>query len=219
MPWRSFGSSRHDRVVKTTTIIRHGRALGLSATKPSRRNPHPGRLRRFLQTSRWLWRRALQRRCSSTPRPAGPPWISEQATELASAYIGLYGMGGTLYSYTALAERSPSPDLRRRINCLLEHQKEQVARLLADHADLVHVIAEQLLACDELTGDELLRLAEHYPPLSGNAEPPPIEESIYPERDQVAVSTDEEELDDMVPVELPPTPSSEPDESVYGYLA
>jgi cell division protease FtsH len=207
----------NDRVVKTT-IIRHGRALGLSATKPVVETHTQTAAEILADIQVALAARAAEEMFLNT-KTSGASMDLKQATELASAYIGLYGMGGTLYSYTALAERSPSPDLRRRINCLLEHQKEQVARLLADHADLVHVIAEQLLACDELTGDELLRLAEHYPPLSGNAEPPPIEESIYPERDQVAVSTDEEELDDMVPVELPPTPSSEPDESVYGYLA
>ena len=100
-------------------------------------------------------------------------------------------MGGTLYSYAALPDRSPTPDMRRRINRLLEHQKEQVSKLLADHADLVHAVAQRLLEKDELTGEELEELAEQYPPRSGVVDPPAIEESIYPEP-EVAVSAEEE---------------------------
>jgi cell division protease FtsH len=178
-----------DRVVKTT-IIRHGRALGLSATKPIVETHTKTAAEILADIQVALAARAAEEMFLST-KTSGASMDLKQATELASAYIGLYGMGGTLYSYAAFPDRSPTPDMRRRINRLLEHQKEQVSKLLADHADLVHAVAQRLLEKDELTGEELEELAEQYPPRSGVVDPPAIEESIYPEP-EVAVSAEEE---------------------------
>ncbi len=183
-----------DRVVKTT-IIRHGRALGLSATKPIVETHTRTAAEILADIQVALAARAAEEMFLNT-KTSGASLDLRQATELASAYIGLYGMGGTLYSYAAFPEKGPSPEMRRRINQLLEHQKEQVSELLADHADLVNAVARRLLEKDELTGEELEELAEQYPPHSGVTDLPPIEESIYPEP-EVAVATEVESHDSV----------------------
>ncbi len=103
----------------------------------------------------------------------------EYATRLAADYIGTWGMAGTLYSYSVLGESAASAELRNRINKLLTDQKQQVTRLLEDHAELVHALAAALLQQQELTGTEVLKLAEQHPPRSGQIEPPPIVEAEY----------------------------------------
>jgi cell division protease FtsH len=182
----------NERVVKTT-IIRHGRALGLSATKPVVETYTQTAAEILAEIQVDLGARAAEElflNCKTN----GAAMDLQQATSLASAYIGLYGMGGTLYSYAAMGDRTPSPELRRRINQLLNDQKRQVAALLEDHADLVHALAQELIVRYEVTGDELIAMAEKYSPKSGNRRPPVILETEYPEV-EVAASL-EESLED-----------------------
>ncbi|MBE3599410.1 MAG: AAA family ATPase [Limnochordaceae bacterium] len=147
----------HERIVKTT-IIRHGEALGFSATRPvvERYSTTQEELLANIQVS--LAARAAEELFLGT-RLSGAAGDLETATRLAASYIGTYGMDGTLYSYRALGAGAPDDELKARINRLLEREKAKVSELLAANAPLVHAIARRLLDRHEITGPEIAELA------------------------------------------------------------
>jgi len=167
----------NERLVKVA-ITRHGRSLGVSATKPiaDRYTLTAADVLARIQVA--LSSRAAEELFLKTKIAASVSDL-EYATRLAADYIGTWGMAGTLYSYSVLGESAASAELRNRINKLLTDQKQQVTRLLEDHAELVHALAAALLQQQELTGTEVLKLAEQHPPRSGQIEPPPIVEAEY----------------------------------------
>ena len=150
----------HERLLKTT-IVRHGRALGLSATRPlmDRHTVSQEELTAQIQVA--LASRAAEELFLGT-RLSGAVGDLEQATRMATAYIGYFGMDGTLYSYAAFGDRVPDGELKQRVDRLLHREKQKVAELLQRHAPLVHAIAAALLAKDELTGDEIAELARRF---------------------------------------------------------
>lgn len=147
-----------ERILKTT-IIRHGQALGLSATRPlvERYIRSQEEILAHIQVA--LASRAAEELFLKT-KLVGVAADLQDATQLAAAYIGTWGMAGTLFSYHGLNTPPHDEDLRKRVNALLEHQKEQVTRLLEQEAALMRAIAEELLAKDEVTGDEIAEMAE-----------------------------------------------------------
>ncbi|WP_324669267.1 AAA family ATPase [Geochorda subterranea] len=147
----------HERVVKTT-IVRHGQALGFSATRPvvERLTQSQEEILARIQVS--LASRAAEEIFLGT-RLSGAVADLETATRLAAAYIGAYGMDGTLYSYPALSPGPPDEQLRHRINRLLDREKARVADLLRAQAPLVHAIARHLIERDELVGAQIVALA------------------------------------------------------------
>ena len=147
----------HERLLKTT-IIRHGRALGLSATRPITDRHTISQEELIAQIQVALASRAAEELFLGT-RLSGAVGDLEQATRLAAAYIGYFGMDGTLYSYAAFGERGPDGELKQRVDRLLHREKEKVAELLLQQAPLVHAIAAGLLARHELTGEEIQELA------------------------------------------------------------
>ncbi len=137
------------------TIIRHGRALGLSATKPKEERYH--------HTAEDLHR---ELRICLAARAAEELFLDEklggvtddlkQATRIAAFYLGAAGMGDELYSYLATDSAPESVRaLRPKINKLLESQMSEVRRLLAQNSRLVHAVAQGLLERDELTGEDV----------------------------------------------------------------
>ena len=51
-------------------------------------------------------------------------------------------------------------DSKRRVETLLDSQKERVAGVLAENRDLVEALRDALIARDELVGDEITRVIE-----------------------------------------------------------
>ena len=84
------------------------------------------------------------------------------ATQLAMSYIGMWGMAGTLYSYPGMRDGQPDPELRSRINLLLDDQLELVKKSLMEEEPLVHAVAEALLAKEELIGEDLDQLVQEH---------------------------------------------------------
>jgi ATP-dependent Zn protease len=88
------------------------------------------------------------------------------ATQLAAAYIGVYGMDGTLTSYlafsSALGGANPSfvQDMPKRVEALLQSQLKAVKQLFLEHSDAVIAVAEALIERDELVADEIKELIE-----------------------------------------------------------
>lgn len=147
----------HERLLKTT-IIRHGRALGLSATRPVTDRHTLSQEELMAQIQVALASRAAEELFLGT-RLSGVVSDLEQATRLAMAYIGWYGMDGTLYSYAAFGTAGPDEELKARINRLLLREKAKVTEFLQQHAPLVHAVARGLLEKSELTGDQIAELA------------------------------------------------------------
>ncbi len=83
-----------------------------------------------------------------------------QATRLAQAYIGIYGMGDSFYSYLSGGGfMSGLPD-KLQVERLLSEQYQRVKTLLSVHAESVHAIAQALIANGELIGEDIQRIIE-----------------------------------------------------------
>jgi ATP-dependent Zn protease len=85
--------------------------------------------------------------------------------------VGSLGMAGSLISYEAVAEGLVArknlvgkvltdQDSKRRVETLLDTQKERVAGVLAENRDLVEALRDALIARDELVGDEITDVIE-----------------------------------------------------------
>lgn len=88
------------------------------------------------------------------------------ATRLALAYVGIYGMDGTLSSYMgyAMAGGNVNPgavkDVPQRAEAILQSQLKAVKRLLQDHREALIAVAEALIERDELVAEDLKRLID-----------------------------------------------------------
>ncbi len=88
------------------------------------------------------------------------------ATQLAAAYIGAYGMDGTLISYLAFANgftgANPQslPDLTKRVEALLQSQLKAVKQLFIEHREALIAVAEALIERDELIAEEIKELID-----------------------------------------------------------
>ncbi|HXF72733.1 MAG TPA: AAA family ATPase [Actinomycetota bacterium] len=95
----------------------------------------------------------------------GPSSDLEAATWNAAAYVGLYGMGRSLVSASALANpfagENPikavlaDPERRTEVHELLEESKRRVRALLLEKRHVVEGIRDALLEREELIGDEI----------------------------------------------------------------
>lgn len=144
----------HDRVWKVT-IIRRGSALGLAATKPTheRYNRSDSEILAAIQVC--LAARAVEEEFLGK-KLNGVTSDLQQATHLAGAYLGAVGMGDELFSFLAAGSHQEAlKSLRPKINELLKDQMQQVKKLVKEHAEFVHVIAEDLLKQGDLTGEEI----------------------------------------------------------------
>jgi cell division protease FtsH len=101
----------------------------------------------------------------------GPGSDLASATGLAAMMVGSLGMAGSLISYEAVAEGLAArknlvgkvltdQDSKRRVESLLDSQKERVAGVLAENRDLVESLRDALIARDELVGDEITDVIE-----------------------------------------------------------
>ena len=88
------------------------------------------------------------------------------ATQLAAAYIGAYGMDGTITSYLAFASgltgANPQslPDLTKRVESLLQSQLKAVKQLFMEHREALIAVAEALIERDELIAEEIKELID-----------------------------------------------------------
>ena len=88
------------------------------------------------------------------------------ATQLAAAYVGVYGMDGTLTSYLAFgnalagASVSSIPHGAERVENLLQRQFKEIKSIFEEHSDAVIAVAEALIERDELVAEEIKQLIE-----------------------------------------------------------
>lgn len=159
----------HERVWKVT-IIRRGGALGLAATKPTEERYNRSDSEILAEIQVCLAARAVEEEFLHK-KLNGVTSDLQQATLLAGAYLGMVGMGDELFSWLAVGSRLDGlRALRPKINLLLKDQMHQVKKLVNEHADFVHSIAEELLKRGDLTGEEI---EEIYVGLYGQTRPEP----------------------------------------------
>lgn len=160
----------HERVWKVT-IIRRGGALGLAATKPTHERYNRSDSEILAQIQVCLAARAVEEEFLGK-KLNGVTSDLQQATAIAGAYLGMVGMGDELFSWLAAGSRVDAiRALRPQINELLKDQMLQVKKLVREHADFVHAIAEELLQRGDLTGEEIEQI---YMRLYGRNRPEPI---------------------------------------------
>ncbi|MFC4769913.1 AAA family ATPase [Effusibacillus consociatus] len=161
----------HERVWKVT-IIRRGGALGLAATKPTHERYNRSDSEILAEIQVCLAARAVEEEFLGK-KLNGVTSDLQQATEMAGAYLGMVGMGDELFSWLALGSRSDAlKALRPKINELLKDQMLQAKKLVREHADFVHAIAEELLKRGDLTGEEIEQI---YVRLYGHRRPEPAD--------------------------------------------
>jgi ATP-dependent Zn protease len=99
----------------------------------------------------------------------GPGADLTGATEVAATMVGALGMAGSLLSFEAISEGPVSnrnlvgkvladADAKRRVEEVLDRQKECSAGILRDNRDVVLALRDSLMERDELVGEEIVRV-------------------------------------------------------------
>jgi cell division protease FtsH len=87
------------------------------------------------------------------------------ATQIAAAYVGVYGMDGTLTSslgFSGVLGGNPvqPPKLSERVEAILQSQFKAVKHLFQEHREAVIAVAEALIERDELVADDIKQLID-----------------------------------------------------------
>ena len=88
------------------------------------------------------------------------------ATQLATMYVGAYGMDGTLSSILAFPQLAgggggmPIPKIAERVEAVLQAQMKEVKQLFRNHSEAVIAVAEALIEREELIADEIKELID-----------------------------------------------------------
>jgi ATP-dependent Zn protease len=101
----------------------------------------------------------------------GPGADLANATELAARMVGSFGMAGSLISFEAVQDGPFSRSnlvakvlgndaARRRVEDILESQRERARAVLAENADVHRALREALVARDELVREEILEVVD-----------------------------------------------------------
>jgi len=139
------------------TIIRHGSALGLSAAKPLEEQYLKTKEQLLADMQISLASKASERLFLGT-ETTGMGGDLPAATRIAAYYLGMCGMGGSLYAPLAFGQFVPDGELKHQIEILLDEQYKKVRMLLEANRETVIAIAEALLIREELDGDEVLEI-------------------------------------------------------------
>lgn len=141
------------------TIIRHSGFLGAVQPKPLEERVTMVREELLADIQVSLASRAAERLYLGTEM-TGVRGDLIMATQTAAAYLGIFGMGGSLYSNLAFGETKPDGKQKAQVEKLLDEQYQMVSRLLSDHEEAVHAIARALIEREELDKDEIRDLIE-----------------------------------------------------------
>jgi cell division protease FtsH len=152
---------RKERLTKVT-IVRHGNALGFAAWKPEEEihTRTKDELLNRLQIS--LASRAAEELFLNI-QMSGVTSDLASATGLAAYMIGAYGMDDSFYSHLAFGGQGMGPDMKPRVEAILNEQFRHVKKLLEHNKEAVIAIAEALILRNELTDidvDEILTRVE-----------------------------------------------------------
>ena len=148
--------------VEKVTIIRHGSALGFAAPKVIEETHLQTKEDLINDITTLLASRAAEEiflGVQTTGVAGGAGADFPRATYLASALIGAAGMEDTLFSYET-AGGLDSPELRPRVEKLLQNQFRFAKAMLENNKEAVTAIAEALILRNELTDIDLNDILE-----------------------------------------------------------
>ncbi len=158
------------RVIKVS-IIRHGEALGFSATKPKEESHTRTRDEIMADIQVSLASRAAEEVFLGI-KMSGVTSDLAQATYQANLAVSFWGMDGSLYSAMAFNQVVPDLYRKQRIERILDHQLANAKNLLQTNHDAVVAIAEGLLAHDELNEQQITEILTPF----NLVVPPPLPE-------------------------------------------
>jgi len=141
------------------TIIRHTGFLGAVQPKPLEERVTMVREELLADIQVSLASRAAERLYLGTEMTGVTNDLST-ATRVAAAYLGIFGMGGSLYSNLAFGDMKPDGKQKAQVEKLLDEQYQMVSRLLSENEEAVHAIARALIEREELDKDEIRDLIE-----------------------------------------------------------
>lgn len=136
------------------TIIRYTSFLGAVQSKPMEERVTEVKEEVLADIQVSLAARAVEKLILKTEMN-GVTSDLQHATRLAGAYVGIWGMGSSLYSNLAFGQMAPDGKQKSQIEKLLEQQFEAVYALMTEHEESVHAIAQALLEREELDRDEI----------------------------------------------------------------
>ena len=145
--------------ISKATILRQGGTLAMVAYKPAEERVTRTKEELLADMQASLASRAAEELFLGT-QMSGFSGDLQHATWAAQAYLGVYGMGGSMYSYLGFGNSLTGMPDKRRVEELLGELYLRVKTLLALHADTVHAIAQALIANGELIGDDVLRIVD-----------------------------------------------------------
>jgi ATP-dependent Zn protease len=140
-----------ERIAKVT-IIRHGGALGFMAPKPVEEQHTWTKEELLADIQVTLAARAVEEELLNL-QLNGVTSDMAQATARVAYMVGAYAMDNTFFSFLALGgpQAAASPDVKERIERILQEQYALVRRLIAQNREAVIAIAEALILRNELT--------------------------------------------------------------------
>jgi cell division protease FtsH len=133
------------------TIVRHGSALGFAAWKPEE-EIHTRTKDELLDRIKISLASRAAEEIFLNIQMSGVTSDLQSATGLATFMVGAYGMDNSLYSHLTFGMQGlASPDIKVRVEAILNEQYRQVKSLLENNKEAVIAIAEALILRNELT--------------------------------------------------------------------
>lgn len=141
---------KKERLTKVT-IVRHGNALGFAAWKPEE-EIHTRTKDELLDRIKISLASRAAEELFLGIQMSGVTSDLQGATGLAAMMVGAYGMDESFFSYLTFGMQSlNAPDIKPRIEAILQEQYRQVKSLLENNPEAVIAIAEALILRNELT--------------------------------------------------------------------
>jgi cell division protease FtsH len=166
---------KKERLTKVT-IVRHGSALGFAAWKPEEEIHTRTKDELLDRIKISLGSRAAEELFLGI-QMSGVTGDLQSATYVAGMMVGAYGMDESYFSYLLFGLQGLSaPDIKPRIEGILQEQYRQVKALLEQNREAVVAIAEALILRNELTDIDVKEIlerveAEHpFTPISAKRE-------------------------------------------------
>jgi len=148
-----------ERLIQVT-IVRHGDALGITGSKPEQEVYGHSIDELLADIQVFLAGKAAEQVYLGTEfTGAGSDLF--QATRIAGAIIGHFGMNGSLYAVGAFGE-GPDPRMKREIEKILEDQLKKVKSLLAEYREPAEEIIRVLLEKDDIMGDDAIEIIRQF---------------------------------------------------------
>jgi ATP-dependent Zn protease len=146
---------KRERLTKVT-IVRHGSALGFAAWKPKEEFRLDNKEDLLNDIKIAIASRAAEELFLGFPT-TGVTSDFQSATVRAALLVGAWGMDGTIMSYLPMGvgglfqAATSSPDLKARVEAILNEQYRLVKSMLELNKEAVSAIAEALILRNELT--------------------------------------------------------------------